>query len=102
MTKFRKLNRPTVHPQREAFVSSIFFIGNLLFGSFLVCTSHFVVMFTAADGSGRSRSYHAYISQSTRGLRSPLKDQIIEGGRSFPFLPQRMLWILEIVTRFVF
>ncbi|KAG8504016.1 hypothetical protein CXB51_002316 [Gossypium anomalum] len=42
---------------------------------FYVCTSHFVVMFTAADGSGRSRSYHAYISQSTRGLRSSLKEQ---------------------------
>ncbi|KAK8504450.1 hypothetical protein V6N12_030546 [Hibiscus sabdariffa] len=41
-----------------------------------VCTSHFVVMFTATDGSGRSRrSYHAYISQSTRGLRSLLKEQ---------------------------
>ncbi|MBA0607916.1 hypothetical protein Godav_020179 [Gossypium davidsonii] len=40
-----------------------------------VCTSHFVVMFAAADGSGRSRSYHAYISQSTRGLRSSLKEQ---------------------------
>ncbi|MBA0760498.1 hypothetical protein Gotri_023241, partial [Gossypium trilobum] len=42
---------------------------------FYVCTSHFVVMFAAADGSGRSRSYHAYISQSTRGLRSSLKEQ---------------------------
>ncbi|XWS43307.1 hypothetical protein CRYUN_Cryun16bG0091700 [Craigia yunnanensis] len=42
---------------------------------FYVCTSHFVVMFTAADGTGRSRrSYHAYISQSTRGLRSSLKE----------------------------
>ncbi|MBA0793387.1 hypothetical protein Gohar_017797 [Gossypium harknessii] len=40
-----------------------------------VCTSHFVVMFAAADGSGGSRSYHAYISQSTRGLRSSLKEQ---------------------------
>ncbi|KAK8371149.1 hypothetical protein V6Z12_A01G225900 [Gossypium hirsutum] len=42
---------------------------------FYVCTSHFLVMFTAADGLGRSRSYHAYISQSTRGLRSSLKEQ---------------------------
>ncbi|EOY08572.1 hypothetical protein QUC31_010805 [Theobroma cacao] len=42
---------------------------------FYVCTSHFVVMFTAADGSGRSRrSCHAYISQSTRGLRSSFKE----------------------------
>ncbi|MBA0838067.1 hypothetical protein Goarm_010164, partial [Gossypium armourianum] len=39
-----------------------------------VCTSHFVVMFTSVDGSGRSRSYQAYISQSTRGLRSSLKE----------------------------
>ncbi|MBA0809408.1 hypothetical protein Gohar_025066, partial [Gossypium harknessii] len=41
---------------------------------FYVCTSHFVVMFTSVDGSGRSRSYQAYISQSTRGLRSSLKE----------------------------
>ncbi|OMO95037.1 Donson [Corchorus capsularis] len=42
---------------------------------FYVCTSNFVVMFAAAGGSGRSRkSCQAYISQSTRGLRSLLKE----------------------------
>ncbi|OMP05790.1 Donson [Corchorus capsularis] len=40
-----------------------------------VCTSNFLVMFTAGGGSGRSRkSCQAYISQSTRGLRSLLKE----------------------------
>ncbi|KAK8562052.1 hypothetical protein V6N12_049105 [Hibiscus sabdariffa] len=41
-----------------------------------VCTSHFVVMFTSFDGSG-SRSYQAYISQSTRGFRSSLKEHAV-------------------------
>ncbi|KAF7804199.1 protein downstream neighbor of Son-like [Senna tora] len=42
---------------------------------FYVCTSQFVVMFTGSDGSDRSRSScNAYISQSTRGLRSLLKE----------------------------
>lgn len=58
------------------FKSIRLYLGNYFFGNFLVCTSHFVVMFTAADGSGRSTSYHAYISQSTRGLRSSLKEQV--------------------------
>lgn len=42
---------------------------------FYVCTSHFVVMFTAGCGSGRiKRTCNAYISQSTRSLRSLLKE----------------------------
>ncbi|XP_021886919.1 uncharacterized protein LOC110806390, partial [Carica papaya] len=40
-----------------------------------MCTSHFVVMFTAGCGSGRiKRTCNAYISQSTRSLRSLLKE----------------------------
>ncbi|GAV63900.1 hypothetical protein CFOL_v3_07418 [Cephalotus follicularis] len=42
---------------------------------FYVCTPQFVVMFTGGWGSGRIKcSYNAYISQSTRGLRSLLKE----------------------------
>ncbi|KAJ1392750.1 Donson [Sesbania bispinosa] len=44
-------------------------------GLFYVCTSQFVVMFTGGAGSGRSKcSCNAYISQSTRGLRSLLRE----------------------------
>lgn len=43
----------------------------------LVCTSQFVVMFTGGDGSGKSKcSSNAYISQSTRGLRSLLREHV--------------------------
>lgn len=42
---------------------------------FYVCTPQFVVMFTAGYGSGRSRqSCNAYMSRSTRGLRSLLSE----------------------------
>ncbi|XVE61346.1 hypothetical protein DITRI_Ditri06bG0032100 [Diplodiscus trichospermus] len=59
----------------ESFRSLYYMFCENVCGVFYVCTSHFVVMFTAADGSGRTRrSYHAYISQSTRGLRSSLKE----------------------------
>ncbi|KAF9680768.1 hypothetical protein SADUNF_Sadunf06G0155900 [Salix dunnii] len=40
-----------------------------------VCTSQFVVMFTGSDGLGRTTHLcNAYISQSTRGLRSLLRE----------------------------
>ncbi|XP_022747446.1 uncharacterized protein LOC111297096 isoform X4 [Durio zibethinus] len=59
----------------ESFRSLYYMFRENVCSIFYVCTSHFVVMFTAADGSGRSRrSYHAYISKSTRGLRSSLKE----------------------------
>ncbi|XVF07479.1 hypothetical protein REPUB_Repub06bG0142700 [Reevesia pubescens] len=59
----------------ESFRSLYYMFRENVCSVFYVCTSHFVVMFTAADGSGRSRrSCHAYISQSTRGLRSSLKE----------------------------
>ncbi|KAK8713602.1 hypothetical protein V6N13_148814 [Hibiscus sabdariffa] len=50
--------------------------ANLMHMLTWVCTSHFVVMFTSFDGSG-SRSYQAYISQSTRGFRSSLKEHAV-------------------------
>lgn len=45
---------------------------------FYVCTSQFVVVFTAVEGAGNvKRTCNAYISQSTRGLRSLLKEHDI-------------------------
>lgn len=45
--------------------------------NFLVCTSHFVVMFNGGDSSGRNkRSCNAYVSRSTRGLRSMLREHV--------------------------
>lgn len=44
---------------------------------FVVCTSQFVVMFIGGDFSGKSkRSCNAYLSQSTRGLRSLLTEHV--------------------------
>ena len=43
----------------------------------VVCTSQFIVMFTGGDGSGKSKcSCYAYISQSTRGFRSLLREHV--------------------------
>ncbi|KAK8488464.1 hypothetical protein V6N11_059441 [Hibiscus sabdariffa] len=68
--------RKRVRAWEESFRSLYYMFRENVCSIFYVCTSHFVVMFTATDGSGRSRrSYHAYISQSTRGLRSLLKEQ---------------------------
>ncbi|XP_074304798.1 uncharacterized protein LOC141639624 [Silene latifolia] len=51
---------------------------------FYVCASQFVVMFTAADGMKEGkRVCNAYISQSTRGLRSLLREHDIS--YSMPF-----------------
>ncbi|GAB2226853.1 hypothetical protein Drorol1_Dr00008646 [Drosera rotundifolia] len=42
---------------------------------FYVCTSQFIVMFVAFGAGGKTkRTCNAYISQSTRGLRSSLKE----------------------------
>lgn len=42
---------------------------------FYVCTTQFVVMFTASDSpKSTKRTCHGYISQSTRGLRSLLRE----------------------------
>lgn len=49
----------------------------ILFEKFVVCTSHFVVMFNCGDGLGRTkRLCNAYISRSTRGLRSLLREHV--------------------------
>ncbi|KAL5708949.1 hypothetical protein ACHQM5_019691 [Ranunculus cassubicifolius] len=45
---------------------------------FYVCTPQFVAMFTGGDGiEGKKQICHAYVSQSTRGLRSLLREQDI-------------------------
>ncbi|KAI4348844.1 hypothetical protein L6164_009514 [Bauhinia variegata] len=64
----------------ESFRNLYYMLRNNVCGIFYVCTSQFVVMFTGGDGSGRSRSKcscKAYISQSTRGLRSLLREHDI-------------------------
>ncbi|XVF55925.1 hypothetical protein PTKIN_Ptkin06aG0075000 [Pterospermum kingtungense] len=67
--------RKRLRAWEESFQSLYYMFCKNVCSLFYVCTSHFVVMFTAADGFGSRRSYHAYISQSTRGLRSSLKEQ---------------------------
>ncbi|KAF5734002.1 protein downstream neighbor of Son [Tripterygium wilfordii] len=58
----------------ESFRSLYYMLRKSICKMFYVCTSHFVVMFTVDDGLGRTkRSCNAYISQSTRGLRSLLR-----------------------------
>ncbi|MBA0596666.1 hypothetical protein Gorai_013476, partial [Gossypium raimondii] len=66
--------RKRIGAWEESFRSLYYMFRENACSVFYVCTSHFVVMFTSVDGSGRSRSYQAYISQSTRGLRSSLKE----------------------------
>ncbi|MED6106202.1 hypothetical protein PIB30_002655 [Stylosanthes scabra] len=59
----------------ESFRDLYYKLRKNMCGLFYVCTSQFVVMFTGGDGSGSSKcSCNAYISQSTRGLRSLLKE----------------------------
>ncbi|KAI9122037.1 hypothetical protein K1719_006726 [Acacia pycnantha] len=59
----------------EAFRNLYYMLRNNTCGIFYVCTSQFVVMFTGSDGSDKSiSSCNAYISQSTRGLRSLLRE----------------------------
>lgn len=59
----------------ESFRHLYYMFRKNICGLFYVCTAQFVVMFTGGDGSGRSKcSCSAYISQSTQGLRSLLKE----------------------------
>ncbi|KAK2364531.1 downstream neighbor of Son [Trifolium repens] len=59
----------------ESFRDLYYMLRKNICGLFYVCTSQFVVMFTGGDGSGKSNcSCNAYISQSTRGLRSLLRE----------------------------
>ncbi|XP_039039728.1 LOW QUALITY PROTEIN: protein downstream neighbor of Son-like [Hibiscus syriacus] len=65
--------RKRIGAWEESFRSLYYMFRQNVCSIFYVCTSHFVVMFTSFDGP-ESRSYQAYISQSTRGLRSSLKE----------------------------
>lgn len=48
-----------------------------LFETLLVCTPHFVVMFNSRAGLGRTKCLcNAFVSQSTRGLRSLLREHV--------------------------
>lgn len=59
----------------ESFRDLYYMLRKNTCGLFYVCTPQFVVMFTGGDGSGKSKcSCNAYMSQSTRGLRSLLKE----------------------------
>ncbi|XP_057431794.1 uncharacterized protein LOC130724549 isoform X2 [Lotus japonicus] len=59
----------------ESFRDLYYMLRNNICGLFYVCTSQFVVMFTGGDSSRRSKcSINAYISRSTMGLRSLLKE----------------------------
>ncbi|KAK7284747.1 hypothetical protein RJT34_19500 [Clitoria ternatea] len=62
----------------ESFRDLYYMLRKNICGLFYVCTPQFVVMFTGGDGSGRSKFLcNAYISQSTRGLRSLLREHDI-------------------------
>ncbi|XP_010263111.1 PREDICTED: protein downstream neighbor of Son [Nelumbo nucifera] len=62
----------------DSFQSLYYMLRRRICDIFYVCTSQFVVMFTGADYPGRTnRLCNAYISQSTRGLRSLLREHDI-------------------------
>uniref|UniRef100_A0A5B6YNX2 Protein downstream neighbor of Son n=1 Tax=Davidia involucrata TaxID=16924 RepID=A0A5B6YNX2_DAVIN len=62
----------------DSFRSLYYMLRKNVCNIFYVCTAQFVVMFTAADGSTETkRLCNAYISQSTRGLRSLLREHDI-------------------------
>ncbi|MED6161975.1 hypothetical protein PIB30_066007 [Stylosanthes scabra] len=59
----------------ESFQDLYYMLRNNTCGIFYVCTSQFVVMFTGGDGSGSPKCLcNAYMSRSTRGLRSLLRE----------------------------
>ncbi|XP_019456446.1 PREDICTED: protein downstream neighbor of Son-like isoform X2 [Lupinus angustifolius] len=59
----------------ESFRNLYYMLRKNICGLFYICTSQFVVMFTGGDSSKRSNcSCNAYISKSTRGLRSLLRE----------------------------
>ncbi|KAL2895066.1 Protein downstream neighbor of son-like protein [Bienertia sinuspersici] len=62
----------------ESFRSLYYLLRKSGCNIFYVCTSQFVVIFTAVEGKGKvKRICNAFISQSTRGLRSLLKEHDI-------------------------
>ncbi|CAJ1881385.1 unnamed protein product [Sphenostylis stenocarpa] len=59
----------------ESFRDLYYMLRKNICGLFYVCTAQFVVMFTGGDSSGKYKcSCNAYISQSTQGLRSLLRE----------------------------
>ncbi|XLR55152.1 hypothetical protein S83_005824 [Arachis hypogaea] len=59
----------------ESFQDLYYMLRNNTCGIFYVCTSQFVVMFTGGDSSGSPKFFcNAYISRSTRGMRSLLRE----------------------------
>ncbi|KAE9585333.1 hypothetical protein Lalb_Chr25g0287841 [Lupinus albus] len=59
----------------ESFRNLYYMLRKNICRLFYVCTSQFVVMFTGSDTSRRAKcSCNAYISKSTRGLRSLLRE----------------------------
>ncbi|WVZ08928.1 hypothetical protein V8G54_022274 [Vigna mungo] len=59
----------------ESFRDLYYMLRKDICSLFYVCTAQFVVMFTGGDSSGKSKcSCNAYISQSTQGLRSLLRE----------------------------
>ncbi|XP_057467426.1 uncharacterized protein LOC130756823 isoform X1 [Actinidia eriantha] len=62
----------------DAFRSLYYMLRKSVCDIFYVCTAQFVVMFIVHDGLKESkRAFNAYISQSTRSLRSLLREQDI-------------------------
>ncbi|CAN0879257.1 Protein downstream neighbor of son homolog [Linum grandiflorum] len=59
----------------ESFRSLYYSLRKNICNIFYVSTSHFVVLFTSGNGSGSPKSFcNAYISQSTRNIRSLLRE----------------------------
>ncbi|KAK6131621.1 hypothetical protein DH2020_034635 [Rehmannia glutinosa] len=59
----------------DSFRSLYYMLRKKICNFFYVCSVQFVVMFTAYDGANKTKcSCYAYISQSTRNLRSLLKE----------------------------
>ncbi|KAJ6749898.1 hypothetical protein OIU85_000523 [Salix viminalis] len=59
----------------DSFRSLYYMLRKNICNIFYVCTSQFVVMFTGSEGSGHTKHLcNAYVSQSTRGLRSLLRE----------------------------
>ncbi len=70
-----------------------------------MCSLHFVVMFNGGDGSGRNkRSCNAYISRSTRGLRSLLREHVRCTPLLFKLFVQSLLlfFTIQIFSLFFF
>uniref|UniRef100_A0A7N1A342 Protein downstream neighbor of Son n=1 Tax=Kalanchoe fedtschenkoi TaxID=63787 RepID=A0A7N1A342_KALFE len=73
----------------DAFRSLYYMLRKNACNIFYVCTAQFVVMFASSAGKGKAKSScNAYMSKSTRGLRSLLKEHDV--CFSMPLCPNRM------------